>query len=72
MWALVSLRLLAPLLLMLSTLTTNAAVIPFTNNNGGGGGGSSSSHGMMCRPRLSGLVQQIRKSGDRESSCGAS
>lgn len=67
MWALVSLRLLAPLLLVLSTPTTNAAVIPFTNN-GGGGGGSPSSQGMMCRPRLSGLVQQIRKSGDRESS----
>lgn len=68
MWALVALRFIVPLLLVLSIpTTTNAAVIPF-DNNGGSSGSFSASHGMMCRPRLSGLVQQIRKSGDRESS----
>lgn len=69
MWAPASLRRLAPLLLLVlsKTTTTNAVVIPF-DNNGGSSGSFSASHGMMCQPRLSGLVQQIRKSGDRESS----
>lgn len=67
MWALrllASLRLLL-LLLVLPTTTTNAAVIPF-NNGAGSSPLSTSSRHVMCRPKLSGLVQQIRKSGDCE------
>lgn len=69
MWALASLLRLLPslvLLLVLSTTTTttNAAVIPFDHGAGSQGEDWSS---VRCRPRLSGLVQQIRKSGDRES-----